>query len=254
MDIDEGASLASATHRMAWQGCRHLPVMRRGRLVGVLSERDVLSWQASGRSLDGPDDFVGAAMSSPAIVTGPDDDLAEASARMLGAHIGCLPVVSNDNLVGMLTSTDLVGHLAARKLRPAADLTLLAADLMTSRVFTVAPDDLISEAANVMASNRVRQLPVVDDGGRLVGIVTEHDVRNTLGVPAGVDRDAAAKDNRPVREVMTKSVECVRPDQPLLEVIAAMLSRNVCALPVLNTDRRPLGIVSYLDVLRALCR
>lgn len=109
-EIGENDSLAVAGHRMTWLGSRHLPVTRDHEVIGVLSERDLLAWKSDGRALDGPDDRVGAAMSTPAIVATPDESLAEASARMIASHIGCLPVVQHGRLVGMLTSTDLLGH------------------------------------------------------------------------------------------------------------------------------------------------
>ena len=108
-EIGEDDSLARAAHRMAWLGCRHLPVMRYREVVGVVSDRDLLAWVAGGRTLDGPEDRVKAAMSSPAIVATPEDTTAEAAARMIAARIDCMPVLVHGRLVGMLTSTDLLG-------------------------------------------------------------------------------------------------------------------------------------------------
>ena len=254
-EIHEGASLASAAHRMTWQGCRHLPVTREGDVVGVLSERDLLRWEAEGRSLDGPDDLVRSAMSSPPIVATPDEDVAEAAARMVASRIGCLPVVLHGRLVGMLTTTDLVGHHVARKLGAPAS-GACAGDVMTAEVFTASPDDMLLEAADLMAAHRIRHLPVVDEGGRLVGIVTERDLRTALGVPSqALEHWASALGrDRTVQEVMSESVASVRPDQPLEQVIGVMLSRSVGALPVVDNDRHPIGIVSYLDILRAARR
>jgi CBS domain-containing protein len=127
-EVGENDSLAVAAHRMTWLGCRHLPVTRAGEVVGVLSERDLLAWKGDGRALDGPSDRVGAAMSTPAIVATPDETLAEASARMIASRIGCLPVVLHGRLVGMLTSTDLLGHHVSTMLVPTAGKDLPAAD------------------------------------------------------------------------------------------------------------------------------
>jgi CBS domain-containing protein/osmotically-inducible protein OsmY len=256
VEIDDGASLAAAAHRMSWQGCRHLPVIRGNKVVGVLSERDVLRWKADGRLLDGPDDRVRAAMSAPAVVATPDEDLAEAAARMVAARVGCLPVVEHGRLVGMLTSTDLLGHHVARRLTPAFSKDLRAADLMTANVLTASSRGLLLEAADMMAWKGVRHLPVVDENGRLVGMLSERDLRTLLGVPAdALEHWAGAFGrDRTVEEVMVRSVESVRPDQPLSQVIASMVNRNVGALPVVDAERRPVGIISYLDVLSALAR
>jgi len=60
--------------------------------------------------------------------------------------------------------------------------------------------------------------------------------------------------DRKVRDVMTLDVERVRPEEPLSQVIATMAKRNVGALPVVDRAGRPMGIISYLDVLRAARR
>jgi CBS domain-containing protein len=120
-EVNENDSLAVAAHRMTWLGCRHLPVTRDDEVVGVLSERDLLAWKSEGRALDGPDDRVGAAMSAPPIVATPDESLAEAAARMIASRIGCLPVVLRGRLVGMLTTTDLLGHHVSTTFEAAAE-------------------------------------------------------------------------------------------------------------------------------------
>lgn len=84
---------------MATHGIRHLPVVAEGRVVGVLSDRDVRAAF--------PGDSVGKAMSSPAHVVR-DDDSVEAAARLLlSRRISALPVLDARNeLVGMITTTD----------------------------------------------------------------------------------------------------------------------------------------------------
>jgi CBS domain-containing protein len=126
--------------------------------------------------------------------------------------------------------------------------------VMTYGVFAVSPDDLLFKAVDVMAENGIRHVPVVDGAGRLVGIVSERDVRSALGTDTTIVArwDHPAARNLKVGETMTKDVETVRPHQPLSEVIAVMVSHKVGAVPVIDSERRPLGIVSYLDVLRYL--
>jgi CBS domain-containing protein len=109
LEIGEDDSLASAAHRMAWLGCHHLPVTREHEVVGVVSEADVLRWSAARRPLDGPEGRVLLAMTAPPIVATPDERVGEAAARMIAARVGCLPVVLHGKLVGMLTTTDLLG-------------------------------------------------------------------------------------------------------------------------------------------------
>ena len=111
-------SLAAAAHRMSWAPCRHLPVVKARDVVGVLSERDVLAWIADGHRLDGPTDLVRAAMIAPPLVATPDDDIGEAAARMISHRVGCLPVVTSNKLIGMITRGDLLGHIVAEMHAP----------------------------------------------------------------------------------------------------------------------------------------
>jgi len=119
--VGEDESLAAAAHRMTWTSCRHLPVLRDREVVGVLSERDLLAWIADGHRLDGPSDLVRSAMARPPVLATPEDDIGEAAARMLSHRVGCLPVVTSGNLIGILTRGDLLGRIVAEMYTPMLD-------------------------------------------------------------------------------------------------------------------------------------
>lgn len=121
LQTGEDDSLAAAAHKMTWARCRHLPVVRDGEVVGVISERDILAWLGGGHRLDSPTNLVRAAMVTPAKVASPDDDLGEVAARMLSFRIGCLPVVIDRKLVGMITRGDLLGRIVAEMYTPMPD-------------------------------------------------------------------------------------------------------------------------------------
>jgi len=99
---------------------RHMPVVQGGRLVGVVSERDLL--RASLSVLSEHRDAerraflhvveISRVMSTPAIVIGPDATIEEAALLMADKKIGCLPVVAGEELVGMVTETDVLRWVA----------------------------------------------------------------------------------------------------------------------------------------------
>ena len=198
-DTKETDTLASAAHRMFWARCRHLPVTKGKQVVGVLSEKDVLTWQAEGHGLDGPNDRVSAGMSAPPTVAVPDEELAEAAARMIASRIDCLPVVMHGRLVGMLTTTNLLGRLVTEAFAPAARGDVPAVAVMSPRFLTALSSDPLLEAAETMVANHMRHLPVVDETGHLVGILSERDLRTALGRPRRGDHPLAFVPEQPHR-------------------------------------------------------
>lgn len=119
-------SLCTAEDIMRLGGVRHLPVVRGGRLVGVVSERDLLRLSLSTLNKGGEEYrraflqalSVSQAMSSPPITIEVFSTMDKA-ALLLGQYkIGCLPVVDGEELVGLLTATDVMSHFAGLHFQP----------------------------------------------------------------------------------------------------------------------------------------
>ena len=114
--ISESDTLSTVEDIMTLGRVRHMPVVHGGKLVGVVSERDLL--RASLSNLSGIDDGrrraflhgveIARVMSSPPVVVHPDETV-EAAARVMAENkIGCLPVLEDGRLLGLITETDVL--------------------------------------------------------------------------------------------------------------------------------------------------
>jgi CBS domain-containing protein len=136
---------------------------------------------------------------------------------------------------------------------------------MTGPVVTVHPDSPISEAAQLMLDNNISGLPVTDAAGRVVGIVTEHDLlRGTDGSRSPRDHwlrlmieqskmagEFARFHGARVDEVMTRNPLTVTEDTPIAEACRLIGKHGIKRLPVVR-DGKLIGIVARADFVRAL--
>jgi len=128
---------------------------------------------------------------------------------------------------------------------------MVVEDVMTRDVVTLAPEQTLRDAINLLRSKRIRHLPVVDEQ-KLVGIVTDRDVkRATPSVLAGVGKDEY--DNSlltiKVSQLMTREPITVHRASPLKNAVEIFINRKVGALPVVDDDHL-VGILTDIDIMR----
>ena len=135
-------------------------------------------------------------------------------------------------------------------------------DVMTKMPMTIDPEAPVETAVAVMRERRMRHLPVVDAAGRLIGIVTDRDLRSAMFGSALVEHLPAEHDGRlraltatlndvRVSHVMTWQVVTIGPQAPVAQAAAIMANFRVGSLPVTEGGRL-VGIVTEHDVLKAL--
>ena len=125
---------------------------------------------------------------------------------------------------------------------------------MTRSVVTLSPDQKLREAVELIRARRIRHLPVVDAESRLVGIVTDRDVKQaTPSLHSGVGQDEYERilDGTRIDQVMTRDPMTVAPDTPLKAVAGSIIDDKVGALPVVDGGRL-VGIVTAVDLVRVL--
>lgn len=142
---------------------------------------------------------------------------------------------------------------------------MIASDVMTRDVATITPDTPVLEALRLMLERRISGLPVVDNDGRLVGIITEGDFLhraeldterqrprwlNFLLGPGRLADDYVGTHGRRTDEVMTRGVVAAAAGMPLADVVQLMEKHRIKRVPV-TRDGYLIGIVSRADLLRA---
>ncbi|HLS82820.1 MAG TPA: CBS domain-containing protein [Steroidobacter sp.] len=113
-----------------------------------------------------------AAKGSKVWTIGPDEPVFEAIRTMAIEHIGALPVVSDGELVGIVSERDYARKVILRG-RSSADTSV--GEVMSSPVVTVSADETVHHCMEIMTERRIRHLPVVENG-RLTGIVSIGDL------------------------------------------------------------------------------
>ena len=124
---------------------------------------------------------------------------------------------------------------------------------MTHKVITVDQEANIFDAQELMAKNKIRHLPIIDQTQHLIGIVTDRDIRSALPYrfyemsPGEKEKLSAIK----VKEVMTKDPISISPAYTIQDALLLIQKSKVGALPVVDDNKRLTGIISVRDLLRA---
>ncbi len=130
---------------------------------------------------------------------------------------------------------------------------MYVSDWMTKRVYTVSPDDYLSDAISLMRERRIKHVPVVK-GGKLRGIISDRDIKEfTPSRATTLDiyelHYLLAKTH--IKEIMQPRVTTIPSDTPVEEAAMMLLDLNIGCLPVLEAGKL-IGIISDRDIYRAL--
>jgi len=127
---------------------------------------------------------------------------------------------------------------------------------MTRKVVTIAPGAGIFEAYEKMKQHKIRHLPVVDGDNRLLGIVTDRDVRSVMPYELFKDPDLQKSQSKSLADmrivdIMTSAPTHISPSSTIQDALLLIEEKRIGALPVVDDDGRLKGIISVRDLLRA---
>ena len=132
---------------------------------------------------------------------------------------------------------------------------MLVQGWMSVDVITVDEDTSMMKASIIMKENKIRCLPVVDKSGKVVGIVTDRDLRDASPSKAttlDVYELNYLLSSMKIRDIMTKEIVYVRPDETAEFAALLMLENKISSLPVVNNKNRLVGIITQTDIFKLL--
>ena len=250
-------SLPLAETMMGLLHVRHVPVVDgAGRLVGLVTHRDLLAAKISALAPLSDDERSSLQLAVPVsqvmrtdVWTIHSTALAVSAARIMQDHrLGCLPVIDDDRLVGILTQADLltlvVDSLTLERKAPSPTVE----KVMTLMPATIDANTTLAEARSMMSRFNIRHLPVLSDG-RPVAIVSDRDLRVAEVIFAEMRDTRAAHAVRLLESAAP--VRRVARDAPLDAVLDDMFHERNDAVLVVDGERL-VGILTAADACRIL--
>lgn len=162
-------------------------------------------------------------------------------------HSGRHPSASDDQVASAAQRAYHQQAHQGSQQRPA----VIARDLMTSPVVTLSSDSALNDAWTVMTRKRFRHVPITSLDGTLVGMVSERDLlihapELIVGLPS------PQGERLKLAEIMTTRVISATVATDIREIARIMLDERIHAVPILDGNRHPIGIVSSQDLLRGI--
>jgi acetoin utilization protein AcuB len=132
---------------------------------------------------------------------------------------------------------------------------MLMRDIMTSRVVTVEMDDRLEVVKEIFDTMNFHHLLVLDEHGKLGGIVSDRDLLRALspyvGSAAETARDLATLNKR-VHQIMTRKAITLQPHSTVAEAVNLLLAHRISCIPIVDDEFKPVGIVSWRDLLKSV--
>jgi len=183
--------------------------------------------------------------------------------RMAGRYLQALGAFSRvlsrqpvvDRILEARSGEDVLELPVLREVELAPQLRVR--EIMTDSPRSTRPDTLLRDAARDLVRSGIGALPVIEADGLLVGMLSERELMRHMLSLASINgsiprpQSGIERQRRTVRDVMTRQVLCVSPDQPLAEVASLMTNKDVDRIPVVE-EGRLVGFLTRGDIVRKL--
>ena len=287
---------------------RHVPVVdlpyegeTKPYFIGVVSERDVLRLNAPNSGENGKQKKDKRALGQlllqivtrkPKFVS-PQTPVQEVIKVMTCNHIDMVPVLEGADLVGVITTTDLIKLFfrledVIHKLCPKLNKDLppfetaskssskakilytwffrTVQEIMTEQVINLEPQDYIARAIEVMQTEECRHIPIIDEQGKFIGLVSDRDILRNLpyasrrppSAPKRFREHLFATESwttnflMPLESIMVRNVSHISPSCKIREAADILYKKKISCLPVIDKEKNLSGILTVTDMIREL--
>lgn len=244
LTVDKDRSIEDAMRIMEKHRVSRLLTIEKGKIIGIITESDIAERLASGRERKIKIDHihVSSGMKKYLRVVYPEEDIKEVARQMIEYGISSIAVEEKEEVVGIITKTDLVRTLLKSRKK--------VSDFYTRNPAVCNTGDRLVHARKMMLERKVHRI-IVMDKGMIVGMVTDRDIARGLRTY----RQALDKFHHPdlerlmVEYVMAREPVTVRPETTIGEVVKIMLEKRISGLPVVCPDY---GILTKTDLVRGI--
>jgi CBS domain-containing protein len=247
-------------------GISGVPVLKEGKLVGIITRKDLL------RKSD--ETQLGLLLTQDPVTIRPDSSIQEAARLLIENNVRRLPVVENEELVGLLSVADLIHAIAQMRIKDEIK------DRYVSQTYALWEETPLPLVARIMEISGFEAIPILDSESKLQGIISERDlirhssiedmvevsdfsngtdddewtwesIRDMHTISYGISRIQLP--DRPVKSAMITSVISVPLNAEVSECALKMKRGRVDQLPVINGDKKLVGMLFDRELIKALC-
>jgi CBS domain-containing protein len=256
--IDKDQNICDAIRLMKKHKISRIPVINTNEdhekeLVGIIAEKDIATKLGSSKYGHlAPSHFhVSTVMIKDVITADETMDVAKTAKLILEKDIGAVPVISNEDLVGIITKADFIDICKGK-----AYEKILAEEIMSTELVSVSAQDRLVHARRVIMDSNIGRL-LINENNELAGILTSKDIARALTsfrkhIPE--KHQQAQIKNILVEEAMSLNVKTLLTDSTIADVANNMLETGYNGYPIVNEDDQVVGIVTQSDLLRLIVK
>ncbi|CAD5243879.1 CBS domain-containing protein [Thermococcus camini] len=186
----------------------------------------------------------------------PDEDLSKAAKLMMEVDLRSLPVgESKAEIIGVISDIELLKRVAEGEFGKKK-----TEEFMTKDVITLKPDDTVAKALATMRDHAISRIPIVNEAGKLEGLVTLHDLiirfikprfKSQYGEVAG---EKIPPFSMQLRDVMIRGVITAKPEARVKEAVATMMENDIDGLIIVDDNNKVAGVLTVKDLLLPISR